>query len=163
MPSGHLEAGESIEEALIREAREEVCLDLTPHDVRFSHVTHRSCEGGRIGYFFTVDSYQGKPTNGEPDKCRELAWFREDALPGSLLDYCRQALAHISEDRLFSTFTCHCCLGIWRHHRLALGLRPINGGDIEGESPLPLLGEGDLSSENASAQLHETNRPHLVA
>lgn len=109
LPSGHLEADESITDALIRESFEEVGIKPDPEQVRFSHVMHKSCNGGRMSYFFTVDSYEGEPVNNEPHKCSELAWFRADALPDNLLDYCQRALSYIAKDSHFSTYTCNVC------------------------------------------------------
>ncbi|MBF6169466.1 NUDIX domain-containing protein [Streptomyces gardneri] len=104
LPSGHLEAGESVIEALIRESREEIGVAISPADVQFSHVMHNSSSGGRMAFFFTVRSWQGAPTNLEPDKCHELRWFSADALPDRMIDYCRAAVLHIAEGELFSTF-----------------------------------------------------------
>jgi 8-oxo-dGTP pyrophosphatase MutT (NUDIX family) len=42
LPSGHLEAGESMITALIREAKEEVGVTISPEAVAFSHVMHNS-------------------------------------------------------------------------------------------------------------------------
>jgi ADP-ribose pyrophosphatase YjhB (NUDIX family) len=80
LPSGHLEAGESVVEAVIRESREEIGIAISAADVQFSHVMHNSSSGGRMAFFFTVRSWQGAPTNLEPDKCHELRWFSADAL-----------------------------------------------------------------------------------
>ena len=45
LPSGHLEAGESVVAALIREAKEEVGIVIEERDVEFSHVMHNSSAG----------------------------------------------------------------------------------------------------------------------
>jgi 8-oxo-dGTP pyrophosphatase MutT (NUDIX family) len=48
VPSGHLEAGESVIDALIREAKEEVGVTIAPEAVEFVHVMHDSSSGGRV-------------------------------------------------------------------------------------------------------------------
>jgi 8-oxo-dGTP diphosphatase len=55
-PSRHLEAGESVVQGAIREAREETGVLVDPADLAFSHVVHhRSPEGQpRTGFFFTA-------------------------------------------------------------------------------------------------------------
>ncbi|MFF0493638.1 NUDIX domain-containing protein [Nocardia sp. NPDC004068] len=104
LPSGHLEAGESVIDALIREAEEEIGVTIAPADVQFSHIMHNSSSGGRMAFFFTVRSWQGEPTNLEPDKCSALEWFAADALPDHMIGYCRQAMQHIAKSTPFSIY-----------------------------------------------------------
>ncbi|MFI9531608.1 NUDIX domain-containing protein [Nocardia fusca] len=42
LPSGHLEAGESVVAALVREAKEEIGVTIDPAGVGFAHVMHNS-------------------------------------------------------------------------------------------------------------------------
>ncbi|MGW4240926.1 NUDIX hydrolase [Nocardia sp. NPDC004722] len=104
LPSGHLEADESVVDALIREAEEEVGVEIRPEDVHFAHVMHNSSSGGRMAFFFSVDAWDGDPVNQEPDKCSELDWFSLNALPDHLIAYCRTALDHIAADEQFSVY-----------------------------------------------------------
>ncbi|WP_433200943.1 NUDIX hydrolase [Nocardia sp. CA-107356] len=104
LPAGHLEAGESVLAALIREADEEIGVTLKPEDVRFSHVMHNSASGGRVAFFFTVTDWQGEPVNREPEKCSDLAWFAVDALPEHMIDYCRVAIRHVADGASFSVY-----------------------------------------------------------
>lgn len=106
LPSGHLEAGESVIEALIREAKEEVGVTIAAEAVEFAHVMHNASSGGRIAFFFTVRQWQGAPANREPDKCSELRWFPLDALPGQMIGYCRAAFAQIAACAPFSVYGC---------------------------------------------------------
>lgn len=79
VPSGHLEAGESMTAALIREAKEEVGVTIAPEVVEFAHVMHNSSSGGRIAFFFTMHQWEGTPENREPGKCGDFAgshWVR---------------------------------------------------------------------------------------
>jgi 8-oxo-dGTP diphosphatase len=103
-PSGHLEAGESVVAALIREAKEEVGVTIEPHEVEFTHVMHNSSSGGRVAFFFTVHRWAGVPENREPDKCSGLQWFPLGSLPDQLIPYCRAALGSIQTNECFSTF-----------------------------------------------------------
>ncbi|WP_459549264.1 NUDIX hydrolase [Nocardia sp. X0981] len=104
LPSGHLEVGESVVAALVREAKEEIGVTIDPAAVNFAHVTHNSSSGGRVAFFFQVQRWEGEPANMEPDKYDDLAWFALDALPDRMIGYCRDALSHIADRRQFSTF-----------------------------------------------------------
>ncbi|MGW7087776.1 methyltransferase domain-containing protein [Streptomyces sp. NPDC054871] len=94
-PSGHVEPGEDVRTAVIREAREEIGLDLAPEDVSAELVLQHRGPGGnpRIGWFFEATyGAGGEPFNAEPHKCDELSWHRADALPDDMVAYCRAAL-----------------------------------------------------------------------
>jgi 8-oxo-dGTP pyrophosphatase MutT (NUDIX family) len=104
LPSGHLEADESVVAALVREAKEEIGVTIEPEAAEFAHVMHNSSGGGRAAFFFTVRDWEGEPDNREPDKCSELAWFALDALPDHLIPYCRTALEHIATGQPFSIY-----------------------------------------------------------
>ncbi|MBT2369623.1 methyltransferase domain-containing protein [Streptomyces sp. ISL-10] len=94
-PSGHVEDGEDVRAAMVREAAEEVGVELMPGDLRAALVMQHRGPGGapRTGWFFEADhGTGGEPYNREPDKCSEIAWHRLDALPDDMVAYCRAGL-----------------------------------------------------------------------
>jgi 8-oxo-dGTP pyrophosphatase MutT (NUDIX family) len=94
-PSGHLEDGEDVRNAMIREAREEIGLELAPDELDAVLVMqHRAPHGrARIGWFFVArHGSGGEPFNREPDKCSELGWYPLDALPDDMVAYCRAGI-----------------------------------------------------------------------
>ncbi|MFJ4848039.1 methyltransferase domain-containing protein [Streptomyces sp. NPDC088733] len=93
-PSGHVEDGEDVREAMIREAYEEVGVVLRPEETGVALVMQHRAPGGeaRIGWFFVADGSGREPVNREPDKCSELGWFPLDALPDDMVAYCRAGL-----------------------------------------------------------------------
>lgn len=105
VPSGHLEDGEDVRSAVIREAREEIGVELAPEDVEAVLVMqHRAPDGGaRIGWFFAARHLPGsaEPVNREPDKCSELGWHRLDALPDDMVAYCRAGVDAYRAGRRF--------------------------------------------------------------
>ncbi|MFI6090356.1 methyltransferase domain-containing protein [Streptomyces sp. NPDC051218] len=95
LPSGHVEPGEDVRTAVIREAREEIGLDLAPEDVSAELVLQHRGPGGkaRIGWFFEARyGAGGAPFNAEPDKCSELTWHKAATPPDDMVAYCRAAL-----------------------------------------------------------------------
>ncbi|MEV6010840.1 methyltransferase domain-containing protein [Streptomyces sp. NPDC051976] len=99
-PSGHLEDGEDVRSGMIREAREEIGLELAPDELEAVLVMqHRSPNGrARIGWFFAARHggagrpVEREPYNREPDKCSELGWYPLDALPDDMVAYCRAGI-----------------------------------------------------------------------
>ncbi|MFJ6572869.1 trifunctional class I SAM-dependent methyltransferase/NUDIX hydrolase/VOC family protein [Streptomyces sp. NPDC091292] len=94
-PSGHVEDGEDVRAALIREAHEETGLTLTPDDLRVAVVMQHRGPGGRprVGWFFEAEyGAGGEPYNAEPHKCAELVWSPLNALPDDMVAYSRAAL-----------------------------------------------------------------------
>lgn len=106
LPSGELEPGEDVITAVIREAREEIGVDIPREAVHPVHVMqHRIPEGGsRIGWFFTADRWHGEPYNAEPHKCAGLLWASPDDLPSNTWPY---TAAGVAQYRAGSPFSVH--------------------------------------------------------
>ncbi|MFI6939730.1 trifunctional class I SAM-dependent methyltransferase/NUDIX hydrolase/VOC family protein [Streptomyces sp. NPDC050418] len=93
LPSGHVEEGEDVRAAVLREAHEEVGLELAPADVRVAAVMQHRGPGGRTrtGWFFETTT-GATPVNREPDKCDALRWFPLSALPDGMVAYNRAGI-----------------------------------------------------------------------
>lgn len=94
-PSGHLEDGEDVLQAVLRETHEETGLRLDPGALRVALVMqHRSPHGrARIGWFFEAALPHGRqPVNAEPHKCSQIGWYPLDGLPDDMVAYCRAGL-----------------------------------------------------------------------
>lgn len=89
LPSGKLDADESVLAAAVREAREEVGVHVEPDDLRHVHTVHVAGSGPvpRLGMFFEARNWVGEPVNREPEKCSAVEWFPVDALPDDVIPY----------------------------------------------------------------------------
>lgn len=96
LPAGHVEGGEPLRLALVREVAEEVGLTVEPADAQLVVTAHLAPEGpGDREYlhaFFVVRRWAGEPRIAEPDKCDELRWAEVDDLPADTVDHVRAAV-----------------------------------------------------------------------
>lgn len=93
--SGHVEANESMKTALVREAKEELNIDIDIKNVEFATLIHKCTPETKDSYnniFFAVTLYKGVPTINEPEKCSDLQWFNINNLPDDLLQDRKKAL-----------------------------------------------------------------------
>lgn len=102
--AGHLDGGETVVTAAIREAREEAGITLAAEDVRIIGVMHRRSDDERVDFFLAADRWQGELVNAEPEKCAELAWHLLDALPPNVIPYVRRAIANFRSGVWFESF-----------------------------------------------------------
>jgi 8-oxo-dGTP diphosphatase len=104
LPSGHLEQGESILDAVVRETEEEIGIVLEPAALRLALVMHHRNPGGhaRVGFFFEPGHWAGEPVNREPAKCSGLLWADPDSLPAQTVPYVAAAIARIQEGAIFA-------------------------------------------------------------
>ncbi|MEY9963401.1 8-oxo-dGTP diphosphatase [Streptacidiphilus sp. MAP12-16] len=105
VPGGRLERGESLPAGAIREAREELAIEIAPESLSFVHLNHHLDADGvaRVGVFFTAFLWSGEPVNAEPEKCSKLSWFRVDDLPVDTVDYAVTALRYCQQATVFGT------------------------------------------------------------
>ena len=104
VPAGHLDGDETVLSAGVREAREEVGLELNESDLEFAGVMHRREDDERVDFFIRVANWQGEPFNAEPDKCDDLRWAGLDALPENMVPYVRRAIDNLRHGRVFDEF-----------------------------------------------------------
>jgi 8-oxo-dGTP diphosphatase len=105
LPSGHLEAGESILDAAVRETREETGITLDPATLRLDLSIHHRNPGtthARIGFAFTPRIWSGQPVNAEPDKHSELVWASPARLPPDIVDYTAAVIGAVEHGTRFT-------------------------------------------------------------
>jgi 8-oxo-dGTP diphosphatase len=104
LPSGKLEAGETITRAGCREGLEEIGILTNEADLRFVHLLHYRNHLGdaRIGVFFEVQNFDGEPYNAEPHKCSRIAWWPLSRLPANTYPYTAEGLNAYTRGEHFS-------------------------------------------------------------
>lgn len=94
--SGHLEAGESMAMAVIREAKEEINIEIAPKELELVTVFHPYKED-YMNLFFTAKKYTGIPEIMEKEKCSDLGWFDMDSLPDNTIERVKKVLNHMQK------------------------------------------------------------------
>ena len=104
--AGHVEPGEPITEAAVREAREEVGIMLAPERLHLVGVMHRSSDEERVDIFLTyaLDATDAEPVNCEPGKCSELIWMPLTRLPDDTIPYVRAGIDGYRRGEWFQEF-----------------------------------------------------------
>ena len=104
--AGHVEAGESVFAAALREAQEELGIVVDPADVTPLCAMQRTLPGvddpveQRVDFFLTTRRWSGGPEVREPAKCSALAWHRPSALPEPMVPHERVLLGLLAADEV---------------------------------------------------------------
>lgn len=84
---GALEHGETFEEAVRREIKEEYCCDVKDIEFLGAHNVLREVNGQKTHWIALIHKTLVDPSqvkNGEPEYIEELGWFNIDKLPSPL-------------------------------------------------------------------------------
>ena len=103
LPGGHVEAGETAEQAMVREAKEEAGMDVAIDSLRHVYTMRRAGYGEYVDVFFECREWSGEPRNAEPHKCAELRWADIGQLPAETLPGIRTVLAKYPLGRTYSS------------------------------------------------------------
>ncbi|MGI8888382.1 MAG: NUDIX hydrolase [Nocardioidaceae bacterium] len=99
--AGHVEAGESVFEAAIREAREELGVTIDAADLQPECAMHRTHGNSRaidqrVDFFFSCRNWRGTPKLLET-MAADLRWFELSALPPNVVPHERAVLDGLQE------------------------------------------------------------------
>ncbi len=89
LPGGHVKANEEIRKALIREAKEEIGIQIDLQDIELYKVLNRKVnqEQEYVDFVFKANRWTGNITNEETDKCEEVKWVDVNEIPKETLSF----------------------------------------------------------------------------
>lgn len=99
--AGHVEEGESLKGAMIREAREEAGITLSPDKLEVVGVIP-SLFDDYVYFFLRAEAWRGDAKNMEPDKCDDMRWFHPTEFPENTVSYIEQAIENYLGGKWFS-------------------------------------------------------------
>lgn len=87
LPVGHIDKGENAYEAVIREAMEELGIEISIDNIIDTFVVNRRNKSLLPYYdvYFEVNNYSGEIRINEPEKCLELLWCDINNLPQDMI------------------------------------------------------------------------------
>lgn len=103
-PSGHADGNETIIEASIREAKEEIGIEIEPNDLKIVHVMHRFGKKERIEFFVEASEWKGDPKICEPDECDDMKWFPINFLPENIIPKSKAGIELSIQKVMYSEF-----------------------------------------------------------
>ena len=96
--NGHIENGERLEDALIRETKEEIGIDVNKSSLELITFDHKEKEN-YYNFFFICNEFKGTPTITEQNKCAKLEWFDIDNLPDNLIEHDKKAINRLQSQK----------------------------------------------------------------
>ncbi len=105
-PGGLVEEGETLVNAAIREAQEEIGAILDVAALKLVHVlqVRKSDKNSKdiIGFYFLAEQWQGTPVNNEPHRHAEIGWLDLHNLPDKVTDHALLAINGITNNTTYS-------------------------------------------------------------
>lgn len=105
LPAGHIDMGENVYDAVVREAKEELDIVLNVNDVIDVFVVNRrnTSLNPYFDVYFEFKTYTGEIKINEPNKCSELVWADIHDLPNDMIEFEKDAITNNLKGIKFST------------------------------------------------------------
>ncbi len=106
--AGGVDGNETIIQAAIREAKEEVDITLKKEDLKVVHVLHEKYESEvnaeAVVFFIEATKWEGEPKIAEPHKCDDVRCFDLGDIPQNTVACLKFVLDKISKGIFYSEF-----------------------------------------------------------
>ena len=103
--ASHIKGNESVIDAIIRTAKEEVNITIQKEDLKIIQVMHQKSDSYEyINYFFLANSYSGELKNNDIDYCDGIEWVNFQYPIENMMAYINEAIKYYLEDS-GNTFT----------------------------------------------------------
>jgi ADP-ribose pyrophosphatase YjhB (NUDIX family) len=100
VPAGHVDKGDNVTEAAIKETKEEACVDILADDLEFVHVDFLRDE--YTNFYFKAKKWTGEPTLGEPELASEAIWIDKNNIPNDVIPQLRKLFKQLEKGSYFS-------------------------------------------------------------
>lgn len=107
LPAGHIDPDETPREAIVRECKEEIGVDIKPDALSLIHIQYNRNLNqtlDRTHYYFKLVASDLKPTNTEPHKCSEVFWLPTGERTEEFFPFMRGAVEAILRGEIYSEF-----------------------------------------------------------
>ena len=101
---GHVEDQESMKDAVVREAKEELNIEIKKSDNEFICIIHKNVDDIYYNGYFKVTKWKGEPIINEPEKNEELKWISINNLPDNIIEDRKQAIENYKNNIKYSEF-----------------------------------------------------------
>jgi len=102
IPAGHVDKGDFVREAAIKETKEEALVDVQIEDLEFVHVDYIRDE--YVNFYFKAQKWTGEPGLGEPHLASEAVWIDKNNLPEDVIPQLKRLFQQINQNSFFSEF-----------------------------------------------------------
>lgn len=85
--AGHVEKGESLKQAMIREAHEEANISLKEENLNFvCGIRDGKRNDEYINCYFKAEEFEGEIKLVEEEKCEEIRWVKMNEIPENMIE-----------------------------------------------------------------------------
>lgn len=102
LPGGHVEKQEEIRDAAIREAKEEIGINIKKEDLYVKHVLNmKVADNAYIDFILTCYKWEGQPKIMEKDKCSEIKWVEQNNIPQNTIQFVKDIFKEENKDEFY--------------------------------------------------------------